>query len=200
LPDGGIVASDTPLGDPSPGAPVRRATGEWRPALRHHEQGNGSCRRSQGIHDGRRHGGGLVLQLQRQGHQVNRRPGWSGRFRPRNSAGPTGPMPTTLARQHHVPHACPDEAPRTPAATKRRESKRLKMANMISRPNGSVHVRCAPGAEVTAASWRWHSFRGPVGAACSIGNQKTKCRVARFLGKLDAGSGCRQDGRARSCA
>src|SRR3712207_6561507 len=39
---------------------------------------------------------------------------------------------------------CQDEAPRSRAASSYELLKRLKMANMISTPNGSVQVRCAP--------------------------------------------------------
>jgi hypothetical protein len=46
------------------------------------EQGNGGCQRSQGINDGRRHGGGLALQLQRQGIQVTGGLTGSGDFAP----------------------------------------------------------------------------------------------------------------------
>ena len=49
---------------------------------------------------------------------------------------------------------CQFEAPWSRAASSKDLSKRLKTANMISRPKGRVHVSCAPKPAV--AQWIFH--------------------------------------------
>ena len=45
-------------------------------------------------------------------------------------------------------NTCHGRAPRSRAASSYDGSNRLNTANMMSRPNGSVHVRCAPRPEL----------------------------------------------------